>query len=229
MASFPRSLGVVATMALGMIAYPVAADTILGFGGIGSGEIIATNPTPSTTTITATDAPVTITTLVGAFFVPISAYFDLSLASVGPAAMVFPGIIGQPYSGSFSFTSGMGDTGTNYLSGTFTDAVFGGGTGLSITASDAVAGEAVSLSSDVVPQTALGAPRSVDFSLADVTPPAAIFGRTLAAFSSSVSGNVSGTYSPILTETPEPASLLVLGGALCGLGYIRNRLMRRRS
>lgn len=59
--------------------------------------------------------------------------FSLNATSVSAATQLGTQII-QLYSGSFCFTSLNGCTGTNFLSGTFTDATFGaaGGPGLTL-------------------------------------------------------------------------------------------------
>jgi hypothetical protein len=57
-----------------------------------------------------------------------SAFFDLSASSDGSAVPILGGTA-QKFSGTFSINSLANNTGTNYLSGTFTDVTFGTGPG----------------------------------------------------------------------------------------------------
>ena len=69
------------------------------------------------------------------------------------------------YSGTFSITNG-----ASTLSGTFEDSLFGAGGALTLAASDAVAGEIVDFTSNVIPANLLADPQAIAFSFADVTP-----------------------------------------------------------
>ena len=125
-----------------------------------------------------------------------------------------------PPASSVSITSGTGQAGTNFLSGTFSDATFGAGTGLTLTASDATAGEAVTFTSSVIPAADLLPPQSINLALADVTPNVNITGTTLGAFTSSIGGDFSAT----TVAVPEPITLAVLG-----VGMAANPVSRRRQ
>ena len=98
---------------------PAAAATILVFGQNGGGNQFTGNETAGVTTLDATNIGVTITTLNEAA-VTTAAFFNLDAMSTGPAVNVTGNAWSQPYSGTFSVTSGAGGAGTNYLSGTFT-------------------------------------------------------------------------------------------------------------
>jgi PEP-CTERM motif len=148
---------------------------------------------------------------------PISATMTLDATSTN-AAITVAGQIMQNYSGSFAITSGS----TNYLSGNFVDALFGSGTGLTLTASSATAGEIVSFTSSVIPAADLGGPLAVSLALSNVTPSASILGTSVAAFT----GHVSGTMSANAIAAPEPGSLAVLGVGLLGLGAVPRRRRR---
>lgn len=194
------------------------AATILTFGQTSSSNtIVATNPSATSTTISGANVAVTITQFVLGG-TPISAFFNLSANSVGAATTV-AGIINQKYSGTFSFTSGTGGSGTNYLSGTFSDAVAGSGTGLTLTASNATGGETLTFTSSVIPAADLGNPTAISFGFSNVTPAVTGTPDTIQALTASVAGTASAT------AVPEPSSMAIAGlGALGLIGYgIRRR------
>jgi PEP-CTERM motif len=194
------------------------AGTILVFGQKGTSDNFTATNNGSTglaggTTLSAVDIGVTITGIDNA--VPLSAsypdaFFNLSATSVSNAALDGSGRITEEFTGWFSITSLSGGGGTNYLSGTFSDAVFGSGTGLTMTASGPSG--VPTFTSAVIGELAQS--RAISLSFANVTPAAAVTAEmTLGAFTSSVSGNFSAT--------PEPASLVLLGMGVTALFAVR--------
>lgn len=139
------------------LASTTAAGTILVFGQTGTDppNLFTGARVGNSTTLSAVNIPVTITGInapggLAASFP--NAYLWLLATSTDSAKSVSGQII-QDYSGSFGITSALGGGGVNYLSGQFKDSVFGSGTGLTLSASDAppnVGGETVAFSSAVI-------------------------------------------------------------------------------
>jgi len=194
------------------VSIPVANATVLAVvGQVSDVDQVTATVSGGVTTITS-DSTVDITAIDAPIAVPIIATLDLTASSVGPAITVGGNVV-QAYSGSFSITGG----GNNYLSGTFEDSVFGGGTSLVLTASSDAAGETVTFTSSVIPSSALGFGRGISFSFTDVAPIVSTVGtgasRTLAAFKSDIGGDFSAT------PVPEPSTWVMMALGFVGLGY----------
>jgi hypothetical protein len=201
------------------VSIPVANATVLAvIGQVSDTDQVTATVLGGVTTISSSTS-VDITAIDAPISVPITATLDLTATSVGTAAL-FGGNVIQAFSGSFSITGG----GNNYLSGTFNDSVFGGGSALTLSASTGVAGETVAFTSSVIPVVDLSDNRGVSFSFTDVSPPASTVGtgalRTLGPFAADVSGNFSAT-------VPEPATWAMLGLGFAGMGLLG--LTRRRK
>ena len=167
------------------------------------------------TTLTATNIPSGITALFGGG-TP-AAFFDLDAHSVGAATPLGAGFQ-QNFAGTFSITSGMGQAGINYLSGSFTDLAFGVNTILLVGSSDPP--DHIVFTSDVIPASELGAPRGVAFSLSNFDPPVGLDGTTLSSGTASITGTFDSTPCGCALE---PITLAVLGVGMTGLGVIRRQ------
>jgi hypothetical protein len=191
------------------------AAVILTFGQTLDGATITATRVGNSTTITGDDILVTVTQIAGP---PgdVDAYFSLSATSVGDAIPLPGNNVLQSYSGTFSITSLMGGGGTNYLSGTFVDAVFGSGGALTMSASQPPG--MVDFTSDVI--VSLLEPKALSFSFADVSPLASIEDESIDSFTSSVSGTLSGTAPP---DVPEPMTMTLLGIGLMGSAFVARR------
>ncbi len=206
----------------------VHAGNILNFGLNNSASITATETGGISTSVTTTPIaggggqPVTITLLNGTAD-SISAYLDLSATSVGPATS-FHGSLYQNFDGSFTITANANGTGTNYLSGTFTNVAFDsqlsgliGGTGATLTASDPTA--TITFTSSVI--TALDPPSTSTFIFSDLSPSLSLVGATISGFTASGSG----TFSANLV--PEPLACVLAG--VGAIGMIGCGLLRRKA
>jgi hypothetical protein len=184
------------------------AAVLLIFGQTSAGDTVSGTRTGTSTTITS-DTPVDITEIDASVVTPILATFMLTATNSGLATPVGSGVL-QHYSGTFSITSGA----TNYLSGTFSDAVFGSGGALTLSASNPSPTQSVSFTSNVIAPSLISAfDRAMSLSFTDVGPPAAIVAGTLRSFSSDVSGNFS-------SSVPEPSTWAMMGIGFAFLGFV---------
>jgi hypothetical protein len=195
---------------LAATALPIpAADAavLLIFGQTGLGDTVTGTRAGTSTTITS-DTQVQIDEIDATVVTPTLATFTLSATNSGPATSS-GGEITQHYNGTFTITSGA----TNFLSGTFSDAVFGSGGALTLSASNPSPTQSVSFTSNVIAPDLISAfNRAASLSFTDVTPSAAVVLGTLRGFSSDVSGDFSST-------VPEPSTWAMMLLGFVGLGY----------
>jgi hypothetical protein len=198
------------------------AALILTFGQIGSGPTVTATDDGSSTTISA-DAQSNVTQIFGSSAPSQPVFFDLLANSFGTAFTV-PGtsFVTQHFTGAFCITSVDGCGGTNYLSGSFTDSVFGAGNSLTLSVSQPP--DTLTLTSDVIAPGILATNTGMSLAFAGVSPQVHEDVNTLAGFTAGVSGDFSSEEVPV--NTIEPGSLAVLGSGLILAGMVGMRRHR---
>jgi hypothetical protein len=204
-------------------------STMLLLPTIANASLIASfsqNPSP-TPTVTATDNG-TVTNInvtnastvisAGAGGILGTSLFSLAATSIDAATTLATAVI-QHYAGSFCFTSGAGCSGTNFLSGTFSDAAFGGigGPGLNVNVNNPP--DILNLTSSVLSANQLAAPNTFGLTFANLTPVLGIDGATIAAFTADFSGTVSSSS----VAASEPTTLALMGVGLLGLTVLAKK------
>lgn len=210
-----KALLLAGVTALALTASAEAAQIVV-FGQTSQNNTVTatTNGAQTQTTISVTDATVDLTQFING---PLNG-LDLNLTATSiDAAQTIGGAVLQHYAGNFCITTQPGCAGTNILSGTFSDAAFGGAGGPGLVINTNNPPDVLTLTSDVVLPADLAAPNTLNFSLSNLVPLLSIAGTTIAAFDASLGGNVSATH------VAEPGTLLLLGMGLMGLGMVRRK------
>ena len=213
-----------ATTALAIgLATAAHAAPILTFGQTSGANTITATANASGTTFSGSDVAVTITQIANSSALPPTfpaAFLEVSATSTSAGATVVGTAIVEHFTGSFSITSGAGDTGTNYLSGSFSDAAITstGATQLALFAPSAT------FTSDVI--SILGPPRAIGFTLTNVGPADHAGFRSshdLGRDNRAVYGLDRRQCGGTGNFRSEPAAIALLGVGLLGLGLVKGR------
>ena len=213
-----RTALLAATVLTAMAGAANAANIVALSQTSGSNTVVATtNGAQTQTTLVIDDAAVNIGQLIAG--APPATVFVSMTATSNDAATPFLGAVIQHYDGTFCITSAINCGGINVLSGTFSDAAFGGlgGPGLTVNVNNPP--DTLVLTSGIIPASDLAAPNAMSLGFTNLSPALAIVGTTIAPFTAAFAGTVSAS----VVEAPEPLSLALLGTGLLGLAVVRRR------
>jgi hypothetical protein len=218
-----------ATLGLLAIAASSNATTILQFGQTNPNDFVTATAAGATTlttssTVNPNSIPVLITNVGGnTLGTPLAAFETfLNVTSTGTATTT-AGTIEQLYSGAIAITSGPNNTGGNFLTASFQNAVLSGLAG----------GNAASLLNSrppnnvtftsnfaaIIPLIAGNPPENFSISLTNVFPGLSVSGSTIAGFTAQNAGSFA-------TSIPEPAAGLVTAGMMIVLSCFRSQRQR---
>ena len=202
-------------LALSLLSVSSDAATILVFGQSTGLNLATGNEVAGTTILDSNNVPVTITTL-NESGVNLSAFFNWEASSIGSAINTFGDTWIQFYSGEFHITSGINNTGFNFLSGIFTGVQLGivGGHTFVFGSSEPVLD--LTFTSDI-PGIPLLVNPAMALSLTNVLPGISIVNNSFADFDA----NLSGTFSAEVI--PEAGTFVLLMTGLFGLTLMRRR------
>jgi len=142
----------------------------------------------------------------------------INVVSTGTATTASTGEIQQLYSGTIAITSGANNTGGNFLTATFQNAVLSG-TGNAGGLSGSRPPQNVTFTSNfaaIVPLIAGNPPENFTIGFSGITPGLTITGGTIAGFTA----RNTGTFDTGPAVVPEPSGIVMAGMALIGgLGF----------
>jgi hypothetical protein len=165
-----------ATVAVLGLSVSANATQIIAFGQVSdTNTLTAVANGAGTATTLSTDSAISITQLFGN--APTTGFLDLNATSIDAAQGIGPALL-QHYSGTFAITSLAGGAGTNFLSGTFSDAAFGLATGEQLSINVANPPDTLSLTSSVIAAADLAAPNTFTLSLSNLAPALALDNAT---------------------------------------------------
>jgi len=219
-ARFLRRSVALACAALLLLSSAASAGTVLQFAQTNPADVVtATNTGGTSTTLSTTgnvdgggvSIPIIITNFLGTPGVNIPAFETyVGVTSTGAAA-TFGGQIFQPFAGTIEFTSGVGGTGVDYLTVTFSAS----GASSPLLSGAAGGGAANLLASSppnsMVPTSdfaALSPPASMAIAFSNVSPPLGVTGTSVSSFTGQNAGTISATV------IPEPSSLCLASFAV---------------
>jgi hypothetical protein len=209
---------IAATAGLALLAAPAHAIQVAAFSQTSAGNTVVATDNGTVTTIGIANANVDVSQLFGNPPFP-SADFNLTATSFDAVTTIGAALL-QHYNGNFCISTGAGCTGTDLLSGSFSDAAFGAGGGPGLVVNVNNPPDTLSLTSGVILPADLIAPNSFSLSFSNLIPALGVDGTTIAGFGASFAGTASASAA---APVREPASLAIVGSALVGMGWLARR------
>jgi hypothetical protein len=223
-ARFSRRSLALACATLFLVTSSTRAGTVLQFAQANANDIVTASESGSVTTLSTASPlnadgggfsiPVVVTNFLGIPVPPGTILFETFVGVHSTdLATSSGGTISQLFAGTIEFTGGINGTGGNFLTATFTNAVFSGSantTGLNVSAPN------LTLTSDFATLPPI---TGMSISFSGIAPPLSITGGSVAGFTAQNAGTFSAT-------VPEPSalclgSLAVVIGTLTAFGRKR--------